>query len=107
MKTNIMYQKIFLYGLNLSYILYFIAVLGISSFAPKYLSYLKIFLKIYVGLLLVYFYNPIIYKDKKFTDFDRRLVFSAGVFLLLSTTLVNGIEKYIKKTSKEVIRFYV
>ena len=106
MKINKMYQKIFLYGLNLSYILYFIALLGITSFAPEYLSYLKFFLKIYIGLLLIYFYNPIIYKEKKFTDFDRKLVFSAGIFLLLSTTIVSGIEKYIQETSKKVIKFY-
>ena len=39
-------------------------MLGISSLAPEYLSYLRIFLKIYVALLLIYFYNPITYKEK-------------------------------------------
>ena len=92
-----LYQNIFLYGLNLSYVLYFLAFLGITSFAPEYLSHLRIFLKIYIALLLIYFYNPIVYKKKKFTDFDRRLAFSAGIFLLLSTTLVDGLEEYIKE----------
>ena len=71
--------------------------------APEYLSYLRNFLKIYIGLLLIYFYNPIMYKEKKFTSFDRNLVFSAGIFLLLSTTLLSGIEEYIKENGLNLI----
>jgi len=104
---NKLYQNIFLYGLNVSYVLYFLAFLGLSSLAPQYLSHLRIFLKIYVALLLIYFYNPITYKEKKFTDFDRRLAFSAGIFLLLSTTLIDGIEEYLKKKGINIIKFYV
>lgn len=103
---NKFYENLFLYGLKLSYVLYFLAILGISSLAPKYLSNLRIILKIYIALLLIYFYNPITYKEKKFTDFDRQLAFSAGIFLLLSTTLVDGIEEYLKKKGMKVINFY-
>ena len=103
---NKLYENLFLYGLNFSYVLYFLAFLGISSLAPEYLSGLRIILKIYIALLLIYFYNPITYKEKKFTDFDRRLAFSAGIFLLLSTTLVDGIEEYLKKKGMKVINFY-
>tara|TARA_B100000424_G_C22835792_1_gene446225 strand:- start:542 stop:868 length:327 start_codon:yes stop_codon:yes gene_type:complete len=100
------YQDIFLYGLNFSYILYFMVLLGVGSIAPQYLSYLRIFLKVYVALLLIYFYNPLTYKEKKFSNFDRKLVFSAGIFLLLSTTLLRGIEEYIKQKSKTLFNFY-
>lgn len=103
---NRLYQNIFLYGLNVSYILYFFAIWGIGSLLPQYLSYLRTFLKIYVALLLIYFYNPITYKEKKFTNFDRKLVFSSGIFLLLSTTLLSGIEEYIKQKSKSFFNFY-
>jgi hypothetical protein len=94
---NKVYQNIFLYGLNFSYILYFLVMLGISSLAPKYLSYLRVFLKIYIALLLIYFYNPLTYREKKFTNFDRKLVFSAGIFLLLSTTIVDSVELFLKE----------
>jgi cytochrome c biogenesis protein CcdA len=94
---NKVYQNIFLYGLNFSYILYFIVMLGISSLVPKYLSYLRVFLKIYIALLLIYFYNPLTYREKKFTNFDRKLVFSAGIFLLLSTTIVDSVELFLKE----------
>tara|TARA_B100001109_G_scaffold146629_1_gene119373 strand:+ start:131 stop:454 length:324 start_codon:yes stop_codon:yes gene_type:complete len=102
-----LYQNILLYGLNFSYVLYFFAMLGISSLAPQYLSRLRIFLKIYVALLLIYFYNPLTYKEKKFTDFDRKLAFSAGIFLLLSTTIVDSIEIFLKDKSSLITSFYV
>tara|TARA_B100000900_G_scaffold401250_1_gene405716 strand:+ start:395 stop:718 length:324 start_codon:yes stop_codon:yes gene_type:complete len=102
-----LYQNILLYGLNFSYVLYFFAMLGISSLAPQYLSRLRIFLKIYVALLLIYFYNPLTYKEKKFTDFDRKLAFSAGIFLLLSTTIVDSIEIFLKDKSSLISSFYV
>lgn len=98
------YQNVFLYGLNASYVLYFLAILGAGSLAPEYLSSLRGFLKIYIGLLLVGLYNPITYKDRKFTDIDRKMAFSAGVFLLLSSTLVSSMEAYlIEKTNSAII----
>lgn len=103
---NKFYENLLLYGLNFSYILYFLVLLGITTFAPIYLSKLKIFLKVYIALLLIYFYNPITYKQKQFTDFDRKLVFSAGIFLLLSTTFLRGLEEYIRKKSNNVLNFY-
>ena len=93
---NKIYKDIFLYGINISYVLYFMVFIGISSMAPKYLSILKNFLQIYIALLLIYLYNPLTYKKRNFTDFDRKLVFSAGTFLLLSTTLIGTVEEYLK-----------
>ena len=96
------YQKIFLLGINITYVLYILVVIGISTYAPKYLETVKTFLKIYVGLLLVILYNPITYKESKFTDFHRKLVFSSGIFLLLSSTLISGIEIYIQENIKNI-----
>jgi hypothetical protein len=102
-KIEKLYEKVYLYSINASYILYFIALIGVGGFAPYYLDHLKTFLKIYVGLLLFFRYNPITYREKKFSDFDRRLVFSSSIFLLLSTTLIGGIERYIHKKSKQIV----
>ena len=97
-------ENIFLYSINASYVLYMIALLGIGGFAPQYLDHLKVFLKIYIGLLLVFRYNPITYKEKKFSEFDRRLVFSSAIFLLLSTTLIGGIENFLQEKSKKIVK---
>lgn len=102
---NKIYQQVFLFGLNVSYVLYFMVILGVGSLSPQYLTDLRQYLKVYIGILLVVLYNPLTYKEKMFTDFDRKLVFSSGVFLLLSSTLVSGIELYVNEHSKNIISF--
>ena len=80
-----MYKQVILYGLYVSYIIYFITLLGISQYAPKYLENLQNLLKILIGLFLVINYNIFVKKREKLDDIDRRIVFSSGFFLLLSS----------------------
>ena len=96
-------EKIFLYSMNASYVLYFFVLLGIGNFAPRYLDLLKNFLKIFVGALLFIRYNPITYKEKRFSEFDRRLVFSSSIFLLLSTALLGSIETKLKNQASNIL----
>jgi len=96
-------ELVFLYLINISFVLYIIVLLGVGGFAPKYFHYLKTFLQIYIGILLVIRYNPITYKGRDFGEFDRRLVFSSGIFLLLSTALIGSIEKYLQNKTTELI----
>ena len=56
----------FLYSLRASFILYIIVLLGVGGFAPQYLEYLKSFLRIYIGSLLVIHYNPITYISQSY-----------------------------------------
>ena len=93
----------FLYSLRASFILYIIVLLGVGGFAPQYLEHLKSFLRIYIGSLLVIYYNPITYSERKFGEFDRQLVFSSGVFLLLSSTIIGSIESYLQSNAKYII----
>ena len=37
-------ELLFLYSINISFVLYIIVLLGIGGFAPQYLQYLKTFL---------------------------------------------------------------
>jgi hypothetical protein len=96
-------KELFLYALYTSYVLYFIVLIGIGGYAPEYLNYVRDFLKYYVGILLVILYNPLTYKRHKFEEFDRKLVFSAGIFILLSTTALMGIEQYIRSKTQYII----
>jgi hypothetical protein len=96
-------QLFFLYSLRASFLLYIIALLGVGGFAPQYLEQLKSFLRIYIGCLLVIYYNPITYSERKFGEFDRQLVFSSGVFLLLSSTIIGSIESYLQNNAKLII----
>jgi hypothetical protein len=96
-------ERIFLYSLNASFILYIIVLLGVGGYAPQYLEALKSFLRIYIGLLLVINYNPYTYTERKFGEFDRQLVFSSGIFLLLTSTIISSIESYIQYKAKNII----
>ena len=102
---NKIYENIFIYGTNISYVLYIIVLFGVSSFVPKYLNWLKTFLKIYIALILIILYNPITYRKKNFSDFDRKIAFSAGIFLLLTSTIISGIEEYLRQKGKYIINY--
>ena len=99
-----LYKKIILYGLNLSFLLYIFVIFGITNYAPHYLDALRYILKIYIGLLLVIIYNPFkIINNKSFNDDDRKIVFSSGLFLLLSTGLFSGVELYIQYNAQSFL----
>ena len=97
------YQKLFLYGINITFILYLFVIFGINKYAPEYLSDLKYFLKIYIGFILVLLFNPFA-KKEKLTSVDKKIVFSSGLILLLSTSIFSSIEKYITNSSIKIIR---
>lgn len=91
-----MYKQVILYGLYASYVIYFITLLGISQYAPKYLENLQNLLKILIGLFLVINYNIFVKKREKLDDIDRRIVFSSGFFLLISTSIFSLIKTEIE-----------
>jgi low affinity Fe/Cu permease len=63
-----------------------LSIIGVYSKAPEYLSIINVYVKIYISIFLIIYFNP--YSKHKFTDFDREIVFRAGIFLLFSTTLI-------------------
>jgi len=80
-------ENIFGVVIILTWILYIVIVFGISSSAPNYLNDLQYYTKIYVSLFLILRFNP--FRRVKFTELDRRIAFSAGVFLL-GTSAINS-----------------
>ena len=95
-------EKIFIFTIALSYILYFIVILGISTQAPVYLNYLEMFVKVYVSLFLIIRFNP--FSNLNFTHLDRRIAFSAGLFLF-STSIISEILKNYFDKIKSFIQF--
>jgi hypothetical protein len=84
--------------------LYFIIALGLSSKAPEYLSTLDYFLKIYVSLFLIYRFNP--FRKIKFTELDRKVAFSAGFFVLATTTVNQILIYYLEEIKNIVMRIF-
>ena len=76
----------FTWFLIISYLLYAAALFGLSKEAPMYISNLDYYVKIYVCLFLIYRFNPF-RSNIVFTELDRRIVFSSGLFLLTTTAI--------------------
>lgn len=79
-----MLKKMYYYSVYLFYFLFIISLIGFKL-NPFYLFIVNEGLKIYVSLFLIYRFNP--YKTITFNAFDKEIIFSAGVFLLLSTSI--------------------
>jgi hypothetical protein len=77
------------HALNIFIILSWISVitlsLGFTIINPQYISLMNYYIKIYVSLYLMYRFN--MFRKVQFTDLDRKIVFSAAVFIFTATAL--------------------
>jgi len=85
-------EKFFNIFIYVSYILLVASYFGLSKTAPKYLSTLDYYIRIYICLFLIWRFNPL-RTYYEFTDLDRKLAFSAGLFILTTTALNAYLEK--------------
>ena len=83
-----------------SYLLLIISLLGISQTAREYLVKLSYYIRIYICLFLIWRFNPF-RTNYEFTDLDRKIAFSAGVFIL-STTALNKYLIYAENTARNI-----
>jgi len=82
-------------GVNLLiYVLYVVIIFGQIPNAVLWLNELQYYVKIYVSMFLIMRFNP--YRSVPFTELDKQIVFSAGIFLLLTTALSSLLTRYIK-----------
>lgn len=78
--------KNFYYLLNLSFVLLY--VLYYANFLDKSYKYLEILNEIYaifIGIVLIYYFNP--YHKEKMTEFHKKLAFSAGFLIILTSSI--------------------
>ena len=97
------HKKAYSTVLYASYILFAIAFTGILAIDPSYISTLDMVLKYYVSIFLIARFNPWAKKamNNESRDFDRRIAFSAGFFLLLTTAAAELVQKYVTKIATE------
>lgn len=102
-KQNIhkLQEIVFNYVIIITYILYFLIFVGLSSSAPEYLNDLQNYTKIYVSLFLIFRFNP--FREIEFTKLDAKIAFSAGLFLLTTTALQNIFIKFFKKVNPDLV----
>jgi hypothetical protein len=100
--ANVQY-KLYSSILIITYIVYFLALFGVTLIDITWLDKLEGFIQIYVSVFLVYRFNP--FSSITFNELDRKIAFSAGVFLLM-TTSINSLVKIYFDDIKTYIKSY-
>ena len=95
-----LYQRIFLWATYFIYLMYFFVYFRIWKEAPIYLDDAEYYFKLYISLLLLYFFNP--FYNLKMNKFHKRVAFSAG-FFLITTTSFEALLEHLKNTQKRII----
>jgi len=91
-------NTIFNYVIFITYTLYFLIIFGISNRAPEYLETLQYWVKIYVSLFLIIRFNFL--RKITFNNLDRKIAFTAGLFLITTTIIDQIVQTYILKATK-------
>ena len=81
---------------------YIALAVGMLSEEPVILGVIDYWIKVFVGLFLLYRFNP--YVHIKFTDFDRKVIFSAGMFMFVTTVVNSYLISYVKEV-KDIGKF--
>lgn len=86
----------------ISYAMYFLLLIGVVSRAPTYLNTLDFFAKLYVCAFLIYRFNPM--RKRVTCNFlDRKVAFTAGIFLL-TVAISNSLAiRYIVNKTKSTV----
>lgn len=99
-------ERFFDISIKLTYIMLLFSIMGLSGAAPKYFNIFEYYLRIYICLFLIWRFNPF-RTYYEFTNLDRKISFSAGLFILTTTVLNEFITKFKKKLSSKLERNYV
>jgi len=83
----------------MTYLIYIIGIIGISNNAPIYLEDFDYYVKIYISLFLLWRFN--MFRTIKLTELDRKIAFSAGLFLFTSTSIYNMLTGYVQTSVKK------
>lgn len=97
-KINSFQEKVFNITIVITYALIILTAFGLSKQAPQYLQTFDYYVKIYVCLFLVWRFNPL-RKLSTFTSLDKKIAFSAGLFILTSNYLQMFLDKFSETTT--------
>ena len=95
MKVDEFQYNAFTFVVYVSYFLYFLIAFGLLANAPQYLEQLHYYIKLYVSLFLIIRFNPL--RKLEFSQLDKEISFSAGVFLLSTTAITDLLITYLNQ----------
>lgn len=88
-----MHTSAYLWTVFIIHVTYAIVLVGFVETEPAYLTAIEYYVKVYVSIFLIWRFNPY-YHTNKFTETDRRIVFSAAIFIVTTSVLKQVIEQY-------------
>ena len=99
LSINRIQENMFNVTIFVSYLLIFLSALGLSTSAPTYLKSLDYYLRIYICVFLIWRFNPfkryfswLKTPHDEFTSLDRKIAFSAGLFILTTSVINNTVQ---------------
>jgi len=94
-----LYQHAFLYTVLALHIAYLLLAIGIFKKEPAFLEELDFWLKVGMSGVLIWSFNP--YASHP-SQFDRKIAFSSGIFLALTTFVDRYLSAYVDQAKKSV-----
>ena len=85
----------------LTYSLYILFTIELFKSAPQYLERLDYYVKIYISLFLLWRFNP--FRKIHFTELDRKIAFSAGIFLFTTSAINQILNNYLTYAKNKLI----
>lgn len=82
-------------GLHIAYVA---VVIGIIRNEPGYLDVIDFWVKVFMSVFLLWRFNP--FMPIRYTEFDRKVGFSAGIFLFTVTVVNKYLKWYVTETKK-------
>ncbi len=79
------HQKIYVRALHMSYILYILLFFNLFNLSKYYLNIISLTMRLYTCIYLIIYFNPYNTHISNNIKFDRRLIFSSSILLLLSS----------------------
>jgi hypothetical protein len=83
----------YLWTVFVIHLTYAIVLVGFVETEPAYLTAIEYYVKVYVSIYLIWRFNPYSH-TRHFTEIDRRIVFSAALFIVTTSVLKQVIEQY-------------
>jgi hypothetical protein len=89
------YKQLFTVATVLLTIGYVAVIFGLHDDYARYLDIADFWVKVYIALYLLWRFNP--FFPAVFNDFDRRIVFSAGLFMFTVTIVESYFKSYLNE----------
>ena len=86
-------EKAFDYYIFFSYVMYFAVIFGVFTTVPEYLDELNSLVKLLIAFILLFKFNPF-QQNYIVTKFDKKIIFTSGIYLLLTTVVGEYLVRY-------------